>query len=102
MPPTSRAPFAEGRYAARAGDFEGIEHCIFDSVAALADSSRNAEAACDTLSALISSFLVTRFKKSRRQLECLTCSIRTLIFLGRMRPLTRLFTMTPTACGVTL
>merc|ERR1719244_1274955 len=48
----------------------------------------------------LTSLFFTRSKKSVRRLEWLMCSIRTLILLGRILPLMRLFTMTPTASMV--
>ena len=48
------------------------------------------------------SFSFTHFRKLSQLLECLICSIRTLILLARILPLTCLFTMMPTACWVTL
>ena len=40
---------------------------------------------CSLAILFFSSLALTRFKKSRRQLECLTCSTRMLIFLGMIR-----------------
>lgn len=48
------------------------------------------------------SFSLTRRKKSSRHFEWSTCSMRTLIRFGRIFPRTRLLTIIPTACGVTL
>src|SRR5512142_3144133 len=48
------------------------------------------------------SFSFTCFRKLSLLFECLMCSIRTLILLSRILPLTCLLTMMPTACWVTL
>ena len=48
------------------------------------------------------SFSLTRLIKSSRHFDGDTCSTRTLIRLAIIRPRTRLFTITPNACGFTL
>ncbi len=53
-------------------------------------------------SVLIFSLATTRRKKSRRELDCLTCSRRTVMRFARMRLPIVLFTMIPKARFVTL
>merc|ERR1711874_406746 len=49
-------------------------------------------------SSFLLSFSLTRCRKLSLLFECFTCSMRTLILLARILPLTCLLTMMPTAC----
>ena len=53
-------------------------------------------------SSFLFSFSLMRCRKLSLLFECFTCSMRTLIHLARILPLTCLLTMMPTACCVTL